>query len=130
MRGESEAGAPAHPLAIDPVRRSRLLDLGPPATRPLKAFAFDPSQGTLRGNQMQLAVRYEQLDPGPVVRDMLTWDGIAVIDYDASNGVYYEPINLEDPKILVRGGLDPIEADPRFHQQMVYAVITETIQHF
>jgi hypothetical protein len=61
---------------------------------------------------------------------MFAWDGIAIIDYDASNGVYYSPVNLEDPKILIRGGLDPIEADPRFHQQMVYAVITETIQHF
>jgi hypothetical protein len=96
----------------------------------LKAFAFDPSKGTLLGNQMQLTVRYDRLDPGPVTRDFAAWDGIAVIDYDATNGVYYEPVDLEDPKILVRGGLDPIEADPRFHQQMVYAVVTETIQHF
>jgi hypothetical protein len=104
--------------------------VGAPETRPLKAFAFDPSRGRLLGNQMQLTVRYEQLDPGPVVRDMFAWDGIAIIDYDMSNGVYYEPVDLEDPKILVRGGLDPIEADPRFHQQMVYAVVTDTIQHF
>jgi hypothetical protein len=121
---------PAAGVAVDAERRSRLIDLGEPATRPLKAFAFDLSQGTLLGNQMQLSVRYEQLDPGPVVRDMFAWDGIAIIDYDASNGVYYKPVDLEDPKILVRGGLDPIEADPRFHQQMVYAVVTETIQHF
>src|SRR5262249_40612605 len=91
---------------------------------------FDPSQGTLLGNRMQLTVRYEKLEPGPVVSDMFAWDGIAIIDYDASNGAYYEPVDLEDPRILIRGGLDPIEADPRFHQQMVYAVATETIQHF
>jgi hypothetical protein len=105
-------------------------DIGEPATRPLKAYAFDPSQGTLLGNQMTLSVRYEELDPGPVVRDYAAWDGVAVIDYDATNDVYYLPVNLDDPKILIRGGLDPIEADPRFHQQMVYAVVTETIQHF
>jgi hypothetical protein len=136
MSGEGKAGASTRPqesipgATMDTGRRSRLIELGEPASRPLKAFAFDPSQGTLLGNQMQLMVRYEQLDPGPVVRDMFAWDGIAIIDYDASNGVYYKPVDLEDPKILVRGGLDPIEVDPRFHQQMVYAVITETIQHF
>jgi hypothetical protein len=129
-----ETGAPAHPrdqkAGTDKARRSTVLELGEPATRPLKAFAFDPSQGTLLGNQMQLSVRFEQLDPGPVVRDMFAWDGVAIVDYDASNGVYYRPVDLEDPKIRIRGGLDPVEADPRFHQQMVYAVVTETIQHF
>jgi hypothetical protein len=28
------------------------------------------------------------------------------------------------------GGLDPSESDPRFHQQMVYAVASETLQRF
>jgi hypothetical protein len=130
--GESTAQSrdPTTRNTPDALRRARHLDLGLPATRPLKAFAFDPSQGTLLGNQMQLTVRYEELDPGPVVRDMFAWDGIAIVDYDASNGVYYQPVDLEDPRVLIRGGLDPKESDPRFHQQMVYAVVTETIQHF
>lgn len=128
--GRAQQSGSAAARNIDPARRSNLLDFGTPATRPLKAYAFDPSSGTLLGNQMDLAVRFEELDPGPVVRDMFAWDGIAVIDYDASNGVYYQPVDLDDPKILIRGGLDPIEADPRFHQQMVYAVVTDTIQHF
>jgi hypothetical protein len=110
-------------------KRTRLIEIPPPATRPLKAYAYDPSQGLL-GNQMQLAVRYEELDPGPVVRSRDTRDGVAVIDYDASNKCYYEPVDLDDPKVLIRGGLDPLESDPRFHQQMVYAVVTETIQNF
>jgi hypothetical protein len=29
---------------------------------------------------MSLAVRYQELDPGPVVRDHLAWDGIAVVE--------------------------------------------------
>src|SRR5882724_8698397 len=101
-----------------------------PATRPLKVFAFDPSHGRLLGNQMSMAIRYEELDPGPVVADPMARDGIAVVDYDATNRVYYEPVNLDDPRILIRGGLDPRESDPKFHQQMVYAVATDTIQHF
>jgi hypothetical protein len=79
---------------------------------------------------MSLAVRYQELDPGPVVRDHLAWDGIAIVDYDGANKTYYTPVDLDDPRILIRGGLDPVEADPRFHQQMVYAVVTETVQHF
>ncbi len=97
--------------------------------RPLKAYAFDPSQGRLLGNEMSLTVRYQELDPGPVVRES-TPNAIAVVDYDGSNKTWYEPVDLDDPTILICGGLDPSESDPRFHQQMVYAVVTDTIQHF
>jgi hypothetical protein len=91
-------------------------DLGFPLTRTLKAFAFDPSQGRLLGNQMPMAIRYEVLDPGPVVHDHMVDDGIAVVDYDATNDTYYQPVDLDDPRVLMRGGLDPNESDPRFHQ--------------
>jgi hypothetical protein len=110
--------------------RSSAPELDQPLSRPLKAYAFDPSRGRLLGNQMTMAVRYQELDKGPVVRDYLTWDGVAVVDYDATNDVYYEPVDLDDPRVLIRGGLDPLESDPRFHQQMVYAVVTDTVQHF
>jgi hypothetical protein len=111
-------------------KRTTLNEIPPPVTRPLKAYAFDPSSSTRLGNQMQLAVRFEELDPGPVVRDRNARDAVAVVDYDASNQCYYQPVDLDDPKVLIRGGLDPLESDPRFHQQMVYAVVTDTIQHF
>jgi hypothetical protein len=101
-----------------------------PVVRPLKAYAFDPSAGRLLGNALSLPVRYQDLDPGPVVRDPHAHDGIAVIDYDGATAKWYRPVDLDDPYILIRGGLDPSESDPRFHQQMVYAVATETIQHF
>jgi hypothetical protein len=95
-----------------------------PATRPLKAYAFDPSLGHFIGNEMTIEVKYEKLLPGP------TGKKIAVIDYDGANDLYYEPVDLDDPGLLIRGGLNPTESDPRFHQQMVYAVVSETIQHF
>jgi hypothetical protein len=100
-----------------------------PVVRPLDAYAFDPSAGKLLGNEMTMNVRYQDLDPGPVVRDLVP-DAIAIVDYDGANRTYYKPIDLDHPYVLIRGGLDPIESDPRFHQQMVYAVVTETIQHF
>jgi hypothetical protein len=110
-------------------QRDEMPDLGAPQTRPLKVFAFDPSRGRLLGNQMSMTIRYEELEPGPVVKNW-TPGGIAVVDYDATNDTYYAPVNLDDPRILIRGGLDPNEADPRFHQQMVYAVATDTISNF
>lgn len=95
-----------------------------PERRPLKAFAYDPSRGRRLGNCMTVAIRYEKVAPGPV------GDRFAVIDYDGSRDVYYAPVDLEDRAILIQGGLDPSEVDPRFHQQMVYAVASETLERF
>jgi hypothetical protein len=105
-------------------RHPHSIALKPPEVRPLKAYAFDPSQGRYLGNEMTLYVKYEKLLPGPIGHR------IAVIDYDGANQVFYKPVDLDDPALLIRGGLDPSESDPRFHQQMVYAVVSETLQHF
>lgn len=104
-------------------------DVERPIVRPLEAYAFDPSAGKLLGNEMTMNVRYQDLDPGPVVRDYLP-DAIAIVDYDGANQTYYQPVDLDHPYLLIRGGLDPVEGDPRFHQQMVYAVVSDTIQKF
>jgi len=101
-----------------------------PVTRPLKAYAFDPSRRRVLGNEMCLNVRYEDLMPGPVAQDPFRRDAIAIVDYDGANKVWYKPVDLDNSRILIRSGLDPSESDPRFHQQMVYAVVTDTIQQF
>ena len=95
-----------------------------PATRPLNVYAFDPSLPRRVGNYMTASVRYEELKPGPI------GERFAVIDYDGSNKTFYKPIDLNDPKLMLGGGLEPSQSDPRFHQQMVYAVANETLQRF
>jgi len=95
-----------------------------PSSRPLMVFAFDPSQGHSLGNYMTIRVPYEDLKPGP------SGPYISVIDFDSSNKKYYQPVNLDDREILLQGGLYPAESDPRFHQQMVYAVSRETMHQF
>jgi hypothetical protein len=95
-----------------------------PATRPLKVYAFDPSVGRMLGNLLNLGVPYEPLERGPIGRRL------AVIDYDGHANAYYQPVDLDDPAVLLQGGLDPTESDPRFHQQMVYAVASETLARF
>jgi hypothetical protein len=95
-----------------------------PTARPLKIFTLDPQFLNQLGNRESVRVDYEPLEAGPV------GDRLAVIDYDGSNKQYYEAVNLEDPALLMSGGLDHSEADPRFHQQMVYAVAMKTLRHF
>ena len=41
-----------------------------------------------------------------------------------------QAVDLDDPLLLVSDGLNPSESDPRFHQQMVYAIASRTIQMF
>ena len=100
------------------------LDIPLPSVRPLSVYAFDPSMGRFVGNYMSTSVRYEALKPGPI------GERFAVIDYDGTNKILYKPVDLDDPRVMVRGGLDPAQSDPRFHQQMVYAVASETLQRF
>ncbi len=95
-----------------------------PARRPLKVYAFDPSLGHMLGNHLCVDVAYEPLAPGPIGARL------AVIDFDVDAQSYHNPVDLDDPAILLRGGLDPSESDPQFHQQMVYAVAAETLERF
>ncbi|MBI1766001.1 MAG: hypothetical protein HYR56_31745 [Acidobacteria bacterium] len=96
----------------------------PPARRPLKIFAFDPTLGRTAENRITVEVEYEPLTRGP------QGSRLEVIDYDGANRCFYKPINLDDSAILIQGGLDPAESDPRFHQQMVYAVAMKVIENF
>ena len=95
-----------------------------PARRPLQIFASDPMLGRTAGNRVRIDVATEALTPGPA------GERVVVIDYDSTNARYYTPVDLDDAAVLMRSGLDPAESDPRFHQQMVYAVAMKTIENF
>ena len=95
-----------------------------PRERVLRVYAFDPSRGARLDNHLAIRVPYEPLAKGPV------GGKVAVIDYDAGNRCYYEGVTLDALSILGEQGLAPSEADPQFHQQMVYAVAMDTIRRF
>jgi hypothetical protein len=95
-----------------------------PATRPLRIYPTDPTQGYEPARKISIDVEYEPLAPGPC------GDRIEVVDYDGYVQAYYEQVDLDDKAILMQGGLEPSEADPRFHQQMVYAVASRTLANF
>jgi len=95
-----------------------------PDRRPLKIFAFDPLSGNTAGNVAIVDIPNEKLGLGPA------GERIKVIDFDGSYKRFYAPVNLNEGSILMRNGLDPSESDPRFHQQMVYAVAMRVLENF
>jgi hypothetical protein len=95
-----------------------------PAVRSLKTYAFDALMGRGRLTRISLDVRTEPVSPGPLRTR------IAVVDYDGSNRCFYPPLDLNNPAVLMNGGLDHSEGDPRFHQQMVYTVATRILELF
>src|SRR5215213_2914657 len=107
------------------------IELEEPEVRTLRVYALDHSAGNFVGNVMSVNIKWEKkLEPGPTEHYGTGSARIAVVDYDAANKQYYPPVNLNDLRIVARDGLDPSESDPRFHQQMVYAVAKETIEKF
>ncbi|GIJ74605.1 hypothetical protein [Virgisporangium ochraceum] len=110
---------------MSPVAEDALARYPEPDRRPLQVYAFDPMVARLSGQETTtISVPYEPLRPGP------SGELIQVIDYDSVAGCYYEPVNLDDPRVLLLDGLPPSERDPRFHQQMVYAVISALLENF
>src|SRR3954454_752978 len=106
-----------------------------PVFRELRVFAFDPSLGvqldTAGINEVTLRVPWEgdvdgsgALEPGPV------GEYLEVIDVDPASGCASRPVDLNDLSILAQRGLAPSEANPQFHQQMVYAVCMRIIRDF
>ncbi len=91
--------------------------------RPLRIFPFDPMVDRF-GRSVIADIPYEKLEPGPSGRL------VQVIDYDAVRDCFYEPVDLDAADVLLNQGLDLSEADPRFHQQMVYAVIMRVLEAF
>jgi len=111
---------------------------GAPPFRRLRGYAFDPSLSTRLEtavvNHVVFRVRWEPLaaaagDPDPQGRGPVG-EYVEVVDLDPPSGCLYAPVDLNDPHLLAQDGLAPSEGDPRFHQQMVYAVAMTTIQHF
>ena len=116
-------------------RIRRMIPNPEPPPRRLRVYALDPSiarrLATTTVNQATIAVPWddlpatrEPLRPGPV------GEYLEVIDVDPASGKAYEPVDLNDNTLLARQGLDPSEGNPKFHQQMVYAVAMDTIGHF
>ncbi len=124
------AGAPAAPFGIGPRVTRAVRGLaherrpGDPACRPLRVFAADPTTPRGDGAVAVIEVPYEPVTPGPVGK---------LFAVDAGDGRChrsYAPLDLDEPGVMLKDGHDPSSTDPRFHQQMVYAVCSAVYATF
>ncbi|HEV7509842.1 MAG TPA: peptidase M4 [Thermoanaerobaculia bacterium] len=97
---------------------------GDPIYRPLRIYALDAAESRMDGGVALVNIPYEALKPGPV-------GAVFEVDnYDGWQNLHYRQVDLDDPRVLIRDGIDPMPSDPQFHQQMVYAVCSLTYAAF
>jgi hypothetical protein len=107
---------------LEPLKRGDI-PYTQPTRRPLRIFAFDPMTGNTSENEATIDVRHEDLKVGP------SGAQVEVIDYDGVMRQFYLPVDLNDRAVLQQNGVAPSESNPRFHQQMVYAVAMKVIEN-
>ena len=99
-----------------------------PLHRAIRGYTIDPSLTqslrTATLGEITMQVPWESLEPGP------RGEYLEVIDHDPSMQCFYQPVDLDNPLLLAQDGLPPSEGTPQFHQQMVYAVASTTIERF
>lgn len=95
-----------------------------PIYRPLRIYTVDPATPKLDGAVETINVPYEPLDPGPCGR-------LFSVDHrNHEQQTDYRRADLSEQQVLIKDGYDPSPSDPRFHQQMVYAVCMTTYSVF
>ena len=95
-----------------------------PLARPLRIYTLDPSVSDRMGGVATVMVPYEKLEPGPI------GSLFAVNSLGAPEELRAEALDLDDPHLLLSGGLSPTPTNGRFHMQMVYAVCSLTYSAF
>ncbi len=97
---------------------------GAPLLRPLRIYTLDPSVSHRVGGVATVGVPYEDLEPGPI-------GSLFEIDpTGAPKPLDAPPLDLDDPYLLMSGGLAPSPANGQFALQMVYAVCSLTYAAF
>jgi hypothetical protein len=105
-------------MQVRPYRRRP----GDPLKRPLRIFTLDPGAARIDASTTTVEVPWEPLGPGP--------EG-ALFYIDARDGDDDNAgVDLDDPRLLIAGGIEPSVSDHRFHQQMVYAVCSRVYAQF
>ncbi|MGI9600644.1 MAG: S8 family serine peptidase [Acidimicrobiales bacterium] len=118
--------------------RPELPDVGPaspevpnPPYRRLRVYAKDPSLSSRLATsligEVTLDVPWEPLELGRYYR--FEGEYLAIDDKKPDGGGYHR-VDLSDERLLAQDGWEPSEGNAQFHQQMVYAVASKTIEHF
>jgi hypothetical protein len=98
-----------------------------PERRPLRIFAFDPMLAQAGDHRITVEIPYRPIERRErFFRD----DRLEIVDYDATADRYFRVVDLNNKEIAMTQGLEPLEDDPQFHQQMVYAVASKVLENF
>lgn len=106
--------------AVVPYRRQP----GDPLYRRLRIYTVDPALQRLEGAVATVNVAFEPLAAGPVGQLF------EVDPHDAAQCTSYRVADLDERDVLLADGYTPSPSDPRFHQQMVYAVCSNVYSAF
>jgi hypothetical protein len=106
--------------SVQPYKR----DPRAPVSRPLRIYTLDPSVSDRTCGVATVLVPYEKLEHGPV------GSLFAVNLEGAPEPFAVEPLDLDEPYLLLSSGLTPSPSNGRFHAQMVYAVCSLTYAAF
>ncbi len=97
---------------------------GEPVWRPLRVLAVDPTLRRSDGAIATVRVPYEPLQPGPA-------GALFVVDpHDDAANVDYQPVDLDQPAVLIDDGVAASPGNPQFHQQMAYGVASAVYASF
>lgn len=98
-----------------------------PERRPLRIFAFDPVLSRAGDHRVTVEIPFR-----PVECDDFSFrdDRIEVVDYDATTKRHLKALDMNNEEIAMTLGLEPLEDDPQFHQQMAYAVASKVLENF
>lgn len=119
---EQQKAAARRPGQSDEGRGSAPMHL--PSHRTLRIFTQDPATPRASAAVTELAVPYEPLARGP------SGSVVVVHDVNDTTGETYEPVMLDDLGLVMTAGLKASTTDPRFAQQMTYALGTVTYHRF
>ena len=95
-----------------------------PTHRRLLIYSRDPSSPRMDVAVTETMVPYEPLEPGP------SGGVIHVHDVNSTTGETYRPLDLDGSEAPFQMGLQPSTTDPRFAQQMCYALTMATYEQF
>ena len=92
--------------------------------RSLRIYTQDPGAAAYDAPIVVARVPWEPLEPGPIGQLF------AVHDQNETRNETYAPVDLDSAEVLNNQGLSPSTADPRFAQQMTYAVAMSVFDRF
>ena len=114
--------------ALGQVTKQAVFESPTPPYRKLRGYAVDPTLTTqlqtVGVSEITFKVPWEPLTPGP------RGEYLEIMDIDPASKAFYEPVDLDDPRLLAQDGLPPSDGVPQFHQQMTYSACSLTISNF